>query len=142
MNSTVSKAESTPAQTTPTQPAQSDNQNPPADATVSPASPNAKPDDPPATVKAPPKSWADLVRSSAPKGKTGASATSPNGASYINGIGNGSTGSLADALTAFSVEDGSAARRVSFVEPRGLVNTGNMCYMNSVSSLPYDPYRP
>jgi len=38
---------------------------------------------------------------------------------------------LASALHEFSatVRDG----KLAFIEPRGLVNTGNMCYMNSVS---------
>ncbi|KAI9788765.1 MAG: hypothetical protein M1816_006546 [Peltula sp. TS41687] len=131
--STVSKSESTQTQTTPTQPAKPDNQTPSVDSNIPPASPEAKPDDPPATVKAPPKSWAELVRSGVPKGKVGTSAASINGASHVNGVGNGSPGSLADALTTFSVEHELATGRVSFLEPRGLVNTGNMCYMNSRS---------
>lgn len=39
--------------------------------------------------------------------------------------------SLAEALNKFNAESKEA--KVAFLEPRGLVNTGNMCYMNSVS---------
>ncbi|KAI0514491.1 hypothetical protein F5B22DRAFT_637058 [Xylaria bambusicola] len=37
--------------------------------------------------------------------------------------------SLADALRDYEVSSG---QKLAFLEPRGLVNTGNMCYMNSV----------
>jgi ubiquitin carboxyl-terminal hydrolase 10 len=37
---------------------------------------------------------------------------------------------MAEAVRAFAVN---TAEKVSFITPRGLVNTGNMCYMNSVS---------
>ncbi|KAI1108231.1 cysteine proteinase [Nemania sp. NC0429] len=37
--------------------------------------------------------------------------------------------SLAEALRDYQVSNG---QKISFLEPRGLVNTGNMCYMNSV----------
>lgn len=39
--------------------------------------------------------------------------------------------SLADALRAFNAS--AADAKLAFIKPRGLVNTGNMCYMNSVS---------
>jgi ubiquitin carboxyl-terminal hydrolase 10 len=45
---------------------------------------------------------------------------------------NGHFGSLAEALTAFRIEQDDQIS-TPFLEPRGLVNTGNMCFMNSVS---------
>lgn len=72
-----------------------------------------------------PKSWADLVRRNAPAG----SAAAPNGAALSNGASLPKSASLADALRQYSIEHD---RKLAFLEPRGLVNTGNMCYMNSV----------
>jgi ubiquitin carboxyl-terminal hydrolase 10 len=43
------------------------------------------------------------------------------------------TESLVDALRAFNANTSDA--KLAFIMPRGLVNTGNMCYMNSVSVL-------
>lgn len=40
------------------------------------------------------------------------------------------TNSLSDALRAYRV---GATKTISHIEPRGLTNGGNMCYMNSVS---------
>ncbi|KAI9834477.1 MAG: hypothetical protein M1826_002631 [Phylliscum demangeonii] len=86
-----------------------------------------------------PKSWADLVRSNAPAGKSAGSGSAAHGAQPTNGAVNGSTASLADLLLSFQVDgDSSAARRVSFLEPRGLVNTGNMCYMNSMEFVSFE----
>jgi ubiquitin carboxyl-terminal hydrolase 10 len=73
-----------------------------------------------------PKSWADLVRSNVPPSAPGA----PNGVAAVNGVSLPKSASLADALKQYGVQNDS---RLSFLEPRGLVNTGNMCYMNSVS---------
>jgi ubiquitin carboxyl-terminal hydrolase 10 len=36
---------------------------------------------------------------------------------------------MAEALRAFRVGH---PEKLKFIEPRGLINTGNMCYMNSV----------
>lgn len=77
-----------------------------------------------------PKTWADLVRTK-PSGTTAASnglTSTPN----TDHSGSTKSGSLVEALRTFSVN---SALRISFLEPRGLVNTGNMCYMNSVSHL-------
>ena len=71
------------------------------------------------------KSWADLVRRNAP-----VSSAAPNGNAFINGASLPKSASLADALKQYGVQNDA---RLSFLEPRGLVNTGNMCYMNSVS---------
>lgn len=38
--------------------------------------------------------------------------------------------SLAEAIQSYVVENNG---KLDFLEPRGLTNTGNMCYMNSVS---------
>jgi ubiquitin carboxyl-terminal hydrolase 10 len=78
-------------------------------------------------AKAAPKSWADLVRSRAAP----APAQSPaaNGVVATTGPPVAKSNSLSDALASFSVH---ADTKVSFLEPRGLVNSGNLCYMNSV----------
>ena len=87
-------------------------------------------------VKAAPKSWADLVRSMAPDTANGmdrASSVGNGTDTQANGVGPQRTGSLADALSCYSVKRNSEIAKIAFLEPRGLVNTGNMCYMNSVS---------
>nr|POE62524.1 putative ubiquitin carboxyl-terminal hydrolase 3 [Quercus suber] len=80
----------------------------------------------PSSKQTAPKSWADLVRSQSAattrtiqtnSGATSQNAALPKGAS------------LADALKQYDVL---TDLTLSFIEPRGLVNTGNMCYMNSV----------
>lgn len=82
----------------------------------------------PQPVRAPPKSWADLVR-------TKGSGSAANGNSTVLGngvISKNKSESIQDVLN--SLGDGLYENKVSFLEPRGLVNTGNMCYMNSVST--------
>jgi ubiquitin carboxyl-terminal hydrolase 10 len=74
------------------------------------------------------KSWADLVRSKAAPAPAPSPAT--NGIVAAAGPAPSKSNSLSDALASFSVN---AEKRVSFLEPRGLVNSGNLCYMNSVS---------
>jgi ubiquitin carboxyl-terminal hydrolase 10 len=81
---------------------------------------------PPAKVA--PKSWADLVRvntsaSSAPVASPGANGVLASDSTNFNKT------STAEALRAFSVDSGA---KFVFLKPRGLNNTGNMCYMNSV----------
>ncbi|KAF2104747.1 cysteine proteinase, partial [Rhizodiscina lignyota] len=49
-----------------------------------------------------------------------------------NGLVPGKAATLADAIRAYNVNSGS---KLSFIEPRGLVNTGNMCYMNSILQI-------
>lgn len=74
-----------------------------------------------------PKSWADLVRrdTEAPSPSLAIS----NGKTAANGIQLPKTAPLAEALRQYNVN---SDLQHNFLEPRGLVNTGNMCYMNSV----------
>ncbi|KAJ3463226.1 hypothetical protein MRS44_008012 [Fusarium solani] len=98
-------------------------------------------------VKLPPSSWANLFAkpAAASVAKTGAtngavaSSATTNGhsAEGVVSATNGSTASfskanansVAEAIQSFHV---GLADQLSFLEPRGLINTGNMCYMNSV----------
>lgn len=84
----------------------------------------------------PPKSWANLFKGSvqaaaraddAPSGSSDAVAT--------GGFAKANNESLSDALFSFSASAKDA--KIAFIEPKGLVNTGNMCYMNSVSHYLY-----
>ncbi|KAF2199615.1 ubiquitin carboxyl-terminal hydrolase-like protein 10 [Delitschia confertaspora ATCC 74209] len=81
----------------------------------------------PAPSKSAPKSWAELLRSKAAPAPAQAPAL-VNGAAATNGTSPKQSNSLADVLASFSVE----ADKVAFLKPRGLVNPGNLCYMNSV----------
>lgn len=76
-----------------------------------------------------PKSWANLFRSNESQASLTTTAISP-ATSASHGAGKGE--SLSDVLNDMnSVVE--APTKVAFLKPRGLVNTGNMCYMNSVS---------
>lgn len=76
-----------------------------------------------------PKSWADLVRSKASAKAAGAP---PSTSTETNGLMAHKRESLADVLTTLGEDVAQYGDKVAFLEPRGLVNTGNMCYMNSV----------
>ena len=77
----------------------------------------------------PPKSWAELVRSTAPpKPQKSVGTTSQ----VVNGLGPAKSETLSDVLNTINVTATSSTARIAFLKPRGLVNTGNMCYMNSV----------
>lgn len=81
-------------------------------------------------IKTAPKSWADLVRtkpSTAPSGTK----TLEGNAQRANGFQYPKPASLVEVLRTY--DNNTDNNRVAFIEPRGLVNTGNMCYMNSVS---------
>lgn len=82
-----------------------------------------------------PKSWADLVKRNA---VLPSSSSVPNGGVITSGVTLPSNASAADALKQYSVQ---IDAKLSFLEPRGLVNTGNMCYMNSVSPPQVRPAR-
>ena len=111
-----------------------DEQSAPADDSAAPqpeANADAKPAEPVTPApKAAPKSWADLMRSKN-SAAAAASAAAVNGASPTNGATPSRASTLAGALKQFNVDDND---KIAFLEPRGLVNTGNMCYMNSVCS--------
>ena len=82
-----------------------------------------------AAPRAKPTSWANLFRSAnAPLTARGAvdASASTNGVVAIR------SEALSDVLQDMSLTP-EAPSKVSFLQPRGLVNTGNMCYMNSVS---------
>lgn len=106
------------------------------DETVAQAPEAANVEEPPKpAAPAAPKSWAELLRA---KNAAAAPQTQPqaqppvssNGVAPANGPVAPKSNSLADVLASYSVD---AEKKVSFIEPRGLVNTGNLCYMNSVS---------
>ncbi|KAM5452146.1 putative ubiquitinyl hydrolase 1 [Microsporum audouinii] len=80
----------------------------------------------PAPQRVAPKSWADLVRSKAAANK--AAAPSPQAGAPTLSRGE----SLAEALNSFGANVEQYSEKIAFLEPRGLVNTGNMCYMNSI----------
>ncbi|KAI1805171.1 cysteine proteinase [Daldinia bambusicola] len=101
----------------------------------------------PASVKAAPKLWTGLFSrttstvspsTGAAGAVSGAGATtnntsdgnaSSNGGASVGSFAKANTSSLAEALRAYRVGGG---QKISFLEPRGLINPGNMCYMNSV----------
>ena len=110
----VASAEATPVQAE-TASVNGTTETAPADAPTSPPKPAA------------PKSWADLVRTK--EAKT-ASAAQANGTAAPTGTQSvPKSAPLAEALRQHTVTNDN----LSFLEPRGLVNPGNMCYMNSVS---------
>lgn len=83
----------------------------------------------PASPPAAPKSWADLVRSSNIVKPSSAAAPVPQ---LTNGLGPAKSETLSEVLNTIDVTVSQTAARIAFLKPRGLVNTGNMCYMNSV----------
>ncbi|OQD79719.1 hypothetical protein PENANT_c045G08321 [Penicillium antarcticum] len=77
------------------------------------------------------KRWADLVRSKPSAKPAGTSAPAP---ATTNGVPQKSE-SLADVLVTLGEDVTQYSDKIAFLEPRGLVNTGNMCYMNSVLQI-------
>ncbi|KAL9110929.1 MAG: hypothetical protein Q9227_004544 [Pyrenula ochraceoflavens] len=77
----------------------------------------------------PPKSWADLVRKNAPS-STITAGNSPM--PLQNGLGPAKNETLSDVLNTIDGSMAESSSRIAFLQPRGLVNTGNMCYMNSI----------
>lgn len=75
-----------------------------------------------------PKSWAELVRKQA--ANAASTANTVSSAPMINGLSAPKTETLGEVLGELSVVE--SPSKIVFLEPRGLVNTGNMCYMNSV----------
>ncbi|OJJ35681.1 hypothetical protein ASPWEDRAFT_40917 [Aspergillus wentii DTO 134E9] len=85
-----------------------------------------------ASPRAAPKSWADLVRA---KNLSKATATPTAASTESTGIILPKNESLANVLTNLAEDVNQYSDKVAFLEPRGLVNTGNMCYMNSVLQI-------
>ncbi|KAI9743983.1 MAG: hypothetical protein M1818_002717 [Claussenomyces sp. TS43310] len=85
-----------------------------------------------ATASGPPRSWANLFKGSASAvASTSDANTSDTSQPNTNGsFSKINNESLAEALHTFSASTRDA--KLAFIEPRGLINTGNMCYMNSV----------
>jgi ubiquitin carboxyl-terminal hydrolase 10 len=101
-------------------------------ATPEPTEPSVTPEESSKVIsppRPPPKSWADLVRTKAPatSGDTVASSTATSGLVISKNE------SLVDVINNLGSDAEQYSNKIAFVEPRGLVNTGNMCYMNSVS---------
>lgn len=91
-----------------------------------------EPPKPVSPARAAPKSWADLVRHKAHPRGAGAAGVVPAGSTELTVPKNES---LADVLSRLGEDVTQYSDKVAFLEPRGLVNTGNMCYMNSVCRL-------
>ena len=87
----------------------------------------------PVVAREAPRSWADLVRTKAP---INASPVNSDRKDHLaNGFGGSQAVTLSEALATFDLREAITDTKVSFLKPRGLVNTGNMCYMNSVCSF-------
>lgn len=99
--------------------------------TLVPATPPISPPQKPA-----PKSWAELVRTSTQKTLQKGIKAEVNGKTNSNGFNTSRVTSLAEVLSSYKVDEIRNDSRVTFLKPRGLVNTGNMCYMNSVCGYP------
>lgn len=97
------------------------------DETKEPATEEVKATPPPPKAWATPRAWTGLFGSS---GAPAAPTTANGGQNGASGFGKKNSDSLAEALRSFNAQ--AKDSKVSFLEPRGLVNTGNMCYMNSV----------
>ncbi|KAJ5745246.1 hypothetical protein N7520_010428 [Penicillium odoratum] len=77
-----------------------------------------------------PKSWAELLRSQqAAKSASAAASAQPSTAATKK------SETLADVLSSLGEDVTKYSDKIAFLEPRGLVNTGNMCYMNSVLQI-------
>lgn len=110
---------------------------PDAASTPNTIEPPASPISPP--QKPAPKSWAELVRTSAQKAPQKGGKVEANGTTRSNGFTSSKVTSLAEVLNSYKVDEIRNDTRVTFLKPRGLVNTGNMCYMNSVCYHPSIP---
>ena len=84
-------------------------------------------------IQVAPKSWADLVRTTGQNTTAKVAQVPSDPAAETNGFPPSRAGSLADALGSYSVKDSNKNAKMAFLKPRGLINIGNMCYMNSVS---------
>lgn len=117
-----SVASGTPKSTAPATPAPMVESDKITSTDVKPSSPNS----------AAPKSWADLVRSKASARAASAAAAA---VAEPSGVSAQKAESLAHVLSTLGEDVAQYSDRIAFLEPRGLVNTGNMCYMNSVLQI-------
>ena len=98
--------------------------------TPTPASPKSPVPPPP---RQPPKSWSALVSQNTKKSAT------PQKTLRTNIIANGKMGGLGAALTSFDPFSTNSAI-APVIRPRGLINTGNLCFMNVIlQALLYCP---
>ncbi|EPS37470.1 hypothetical protein H072_8852 [Dactylellina haptotyla CBS 200.50] len=86
-----------------------------------------------------PRSWADLVRSKSSKDSLSSNKPAliiPNNSQLVSSsLGDVHTQTLAEVLQNFTADQSAVAHQDSLailIEPRGLINTGNMCFMNSI----------
>ena len=77
-----------------------------------------------------PKAWAGLFN---PATASSSSSAASNGSLSVSTLGKSTSESVAETLRSFSAVSNDS--KLAFLEPRGLVNTGNMCYMNSVGHI-------
>lgn len=124
-------------QTKDTLAASSETPKPTAPTTTAEGASEATPASIPPPKPAAPKSWADLVRSKAAARAAGAPTSTESNAMTAQ-----KSQPLADVLSSLGEDVTQYSDKIAFLEPRGLVNTGNMCYMNSVlqilvSSVPF-----
>lgn len=93
-------------------------------------------------ARAPPSSWANLFARKAAGATVADSNGPPADNTTVNGHGSqlasqllpkSNATNVAEAIRAYQV---GSLDKISFIEPRGLINTGNMCYMNSVRAAP------
>ncbi|GAM40702.1 hypothetical protein TCE0_039f13254 [Talaromyces pinophilus] len=89
------------------------------------------PEQPATPAPAAPKSWADLVRAKTAR----AAGTAPNVPAESGNLQAPRSESLGDVLTSLGPNVDQYGEKIAFLEPRGLVNTGNLCYMNSVLQI-------
>ncbi len=80
-----------------------------------------------------PKLWTGLFKAPAttPTIATNGTPSNLSAATSASILSKSNSESVADALRTFSASTHDA--KLAFIKPRGLVNTGNMCYMSSVS---------
>jgi ubiquitin carboxyl-terminal hydrolase 10 len=86
-----------------------------------------------APVATGPKTWSGLFKGGPPVSTPAKNGTlAPSASLAVAGtFSKANNDSLADALRVFNATSQDA--KLAFLKPRGLINTGNMCYMNSVS---------
>lgn len=106
-------------------------QQDPVEPIVSPdVTPKVAPTPPAVVVPSAPKSWADMLKGAPAGGTEGTRAP----VIQTNGTSNGKVGSITQILNDFHIKP-TGTLSTPFLEPRGLINTGNMCFMNAVSEI-------